>query len=70
MMNLLIFAIGVLGGSAVTLIILGIQSGVGYFKVDPVEPDEGTYSIKINSTIDANMGSSLGYIKITNSQIK
>ena len=55
MMNLLIFAIGVLGGSAVTLIILGIQSGVGYFKVDPVEPDKGTYSVNVRLESNQNL---------------
>ena len=55
MMNLLIFAIGVLGGSAVTLIVLGIQSGVGYFKVDPVEPDEGTYSVNVRLEANQNL---------------
>lgn len=55
MMNLLIFVIGVLGGSAVTLIILGIQSGVGYFKVDPVEPDEGTYSVNVRLEANQNL---------------
>ena len=55
MMNLLIFAIGVLGGSAATLIILGIQSGVGYFKVDPVEPDEGTYSVNVRLEANQNL---------------
>ena len=55
MMNLLIFAIGVLGGSAVTLIILGIRSGVGYFKVDPVEPDEGTYSVNVRLEANQNL---------------
>ena len=55
MMNLLIFAVGVLGGSAVTLIILGIQSGVGYFKVDPVEPDEGTYSVNVRLEANQNL---------------
>ena len=55
MMDLLIFAIGVLGGSAVTLIILGIQSGVGYFKVDPVEPDEGTYSVNVRLEANQNL---------------
>lgn len=55
MVNLLIFAVGVLGGSAVTLIILGIQSGVGYFKVDPVEPDEGTYSVNVRLEANQNL---------------
>ena len=55
MMNLLIFAIGLLGGSAVTLIILGIQSGVGYFKIDPVEPDEGTYSVNVRLEANQNL---------------
>ena len=55
MMNLLIFAVGVLGGSAVTLIVLGIQSGVGYFKVDPVEPDEGTYSVNVRLEANQNL---------------
>ena len=55
MTNLLIFAIGVLGGSAVTLIVLGIQSGVGYFKVDPVEPDEGTYSVNVRLEANQNL---------------
>ena len=55
MMNFLIFVIGVLGGSAVTLIILGIQSGVGYFKVDPVEPDEGTYSVNVRLEANQNL---------------
>ena len=55
MMNLLIFAVGVLGGSAVTLIILGIQSGIGYFKVDPVEPDEGTYSVNVRLEANQNL---------------
>ena len=55
MVSLLIFAIGVLGGSAVTLIILGIQSGVGYFKVDPVEPDEGTYSVNVRLEANQNL---------------
>ena len=55
MTNLLIFAIGVLGGSAVTLIILGIQSGVGHFKVDPVEPDEGTYSVNVRLEVNQNL---------------
>lgn len=55
MMNLLIFAIGILSGSAVTLIILGIQSGVGYFKVDPVEPDEGTYSVNVRLEANQNL---------------
>ena len=55
MMNLLIFAIGILSGSAVTLIILGIQSGVGYFKVDPVEPDEGTYSVNVGLEANQNL---------------
>ena len=55
MMNLLIFVIGVLGGSAVTLIILGIQSGIGYFKVDPVEPDEGTYSVNVRLEANQNL---------------
>ena len=55
MMNLLIFAIGVLDGSAVSLIILGIQSGVGYFKIDPVEPDEGTYSVNVRLEANQNL---------------
>ena len=55
MMNLPIFAIGILSGSAVTLIILGIQSGVGYFKVDPVEPDEGTYSVNVRLEANQNL---------------
>ena len=55
MMNLLIFAVGVLGGSAVTLIVLGIQSGVGYFKIDPVEPDEGTYSVNVRLEANQNL---------------
>ena len=55
MMNLLIFVIGVLGGSAVTLIILGIQSGIGYFKVEPVEPDEGTYSVNVRLEANQNL---------------
>lgn len=55
MMNLLIFAIGILSGSAVTLIILGIQSGIGYFKVEPVEPDEGTYSVNVRLEANQNL---------------
>ena len=55
MMNLLIFAIGVLMGTIVTLVILAIQSGVGYFKVDPVEPDEGTYSVNVRLEANQNL---------------
>ena len=54
-MNLLIFAIGVLMGTIVTLVILAIQSGVGYFKVDPVEPDEGTYSVNVRLEANQNL---------------
>ena len=39
-------------GAVVLTVALAIQSGIGYFKVDPVEPDEGTYSIKIRLTRD------------------
>ena len=43
------------------------NQSTSYIKLDLTDY-KGKYSIKVNSTIDASYGSSLGYIKITNSK--
>ncbi len=43
------------------------NQSTGYIKLDLTDY-KGKYSIKVNSTIDASYGSSLGYIKVTNSK--
>ena len=55
MINLVIFLGGMLVGAVVLTVVLAIQSGVGYFKVDPVEPDEGTYSVNVRLEANQNL---------------
>lgn len=55
MTNLVIFLGGMLVGAVVLTVALAIQSGVGYFKVDPVEPDEGTYSVNVRLEANQNL---------------
>ena len=55
MINLLIFLGGILVGAVVLTVVLAIQSGIGYFKVDPVEPDEGTYSVNVRLEANQNL---------------
>lgn len=55
MIRLAIFFSGVLIGMLLTLVAFAIQSGVGYFKVDPVEPDEGTYSVNVRLEANQNL---------------
>ena len=55
MINLLIFLGGMLVGAVVLTVVLAIQSGIGYFKVEPVEPDEGTYSVKVRLEANQNL---------------
>ena len=55
MTSLVIFFSGVLLGALLTLIAFAIRSGVGYFKVDPVEPDEGTYSVNVRLEANQNL---------------
>lgn len=55
MINLVIFLGGMLAGAVVLTVALAIQSGVGYFKVDPVEPDEGTYSVNVRLEANQNL---------------
>lgn len=55
MINLVIFLGGMLVGAVVLTVTLAIQSGIGYFKVDPVEPDEGTYSVNVRLEANQNL---------------
>ena len=55
MINLLIFLGGMLVGAVVLTVVLAIQSGIGYFKVEPVEPDEGTYSVNVRLEANQNL---------------
>ena len=55
MINLVIFLGGMLVGAVVLTVALAIQSGIGYFKVDPVEPDEGTYSVNVRLEVNQNL---------------
>lgn len=55
MIRLAIFFSGVLIGMLLTLVAFAIQSGIGYFKVDPVEPDEGTYSVNVRLEANQNL---------------
>lgn len=55
MINLVIFLGGMLAGAIVLTVALAIQSGIGYFKVDPVEPDEGTYSVNVRLEANQNL---------------
>ena len=55
MINLVIFLGGMLAGAVVLTVVLAIQSGIGYFKVDPVEPDEGTYSVNVRLEANQNL---------------
>ena len=55
MINLVIFLGGMLAGAIVLTVVLAIQSGIGYFKVDPVEPDEGTYSVNVRLEANQNL---------------
>lgn len=49
---LIIYLVGVLVGVVMTLLLLALRSALGFYRVDPVDPDEGTYSIKIRLTRD------------------
>lgn len=49
---LIIYLVGVLVGVVITLLLLALRSALGFYRVDPVDPDEGTYSIKIRLTRD------------------
>lgn len=49
---LIIYLVGVLVGVIITLLLLALRSALGFYRVDPVDPDEGTYSIKIRLTRD------------------
>ena len=49
---LIIYLVGVLVGVVITLLSLALRSALGFYRVDPVDPDEGTYSIKIRLTRD------------------
>ena len=55
MIILVTFLGGMLVGAIVLTIYLAIQSGIGYFKVDPVEPDEGTYSVNVRLEANQNL---------------
>ena len=55
MITLVTFLGGMLVGAIVLTICLAIQSGIGYFKVDPVEPDEGTYSVNVRLEANQNL---------------
>ena len=55
MINLVIFLGGMLIGAIILTVVLVIQSGIGYFKVDPVEPDEGTYSVNVRLEANQNL---------------
>lgn len=55
MINLVIFLGGMLAGAVVLTVVLATQSGIGYFKVDPVEPDEGTYSVNVRLEANQNL---------------
>lgn len=44
---LIIYLVGVLVGVVITRLLLALRSALGFYRVDPVDPDEGTYSIKI-----------------------
>lgn len=55
MINLVIFLGGMLAGAIVLTVVLATQSGIGYFKVDPVEPDEGTYSVNVRLEANQNL---------------
>lgn len=55
MVILVTFLGGMLVGAIVLTICLAIQSGIGYFKVDPVEPDEGTYSVNVRLEANQNL---------------
>lgn len=49
---LIIYLVGVLVGVVITLLLIALRSALGFYRVDPVDPDEGTYSIKIRLTRD------------------
>ena len=49
---LILDLVGVLVGVVITLLLLALRSTLGFYRVDPVDPDEGTYSIKIRLTRD------------------
>ena len=55
MIILVTFLGGMLVGAIVLTICLAIQSGIGYSKVDPVEPDEGTYSVNVRLEANQNL---------------
>ena len=55
MINLVIFLGGMLVGAIILTVVLAIRSGIGYFKVDPVEPDEGTYSVNVRLEANQNL---------------
>lgn len=55
MVIMVTFLGGMLVGAIVLTICLAIQSGIGYFKVDPVEPDEGTYSVNVRLEANQNL---------------
>ena len=55
MISLVIFLGGMLAGAIVLTVVLATQSGIGYFKVDPVEPDEGTYSVNVRLEANQNL---------------
>ena len=49
---LIVYLVGVLVGVVITLLLLALRSALGFYRVDPVDPDEGTYSIKIRLARD------------------
>lgn len=49
---LITYLVGVLVGVVTTLLLIALRSALGFYRVDPVDPDEGTYSIKIRLTRD------------------
>lgn len=51
----LLFLLGVAFGSIVTRVIMDVTSAHGHFKVEPVEPDEGTYSVNISVSKGYNL---------------
>lgn len=51
----LLFLLGVAFGSIATIVIMEVTSAHGYFKVEPVEPDEGTYSVNISVSKGYNL---------------
>ena len=55
MINLVTFLGGMLVGAVVLTVVLATQSGIGYFKVEPVEPDEGTYSVNVRLEANQNL---------------